>query len=57
MVFIGRGFTSRGQELGPVFSAAVFRIQASAEREKKRLLTRLKFPVQLPLDYALIFLK
>ena len=29
MVFVGRGFTSRGQELGSVFRAAVCKIQAS----------------------------
>ena len=29
MVFMGRGFTSTGQESGSVFSAAVCEIQAS----------------------------
>ena len=29
MVFMGRGFTFRGEELGSVFSAAVCKIQAS----------------------------
>ena len=29
MVFMGRGFSSRGQESGSVFSAAVCKIQAS----------------------------
>ena len=29
MVFMGCGFTSKGQELGVVFSAAVCKIQAS----------------------------
>ena len=29
MVFVGRRFTSGGQELGSVFSAAVCQIQAS----------------------------
>ena len=28
MVFMGRGFTSRGQESGSVFSTAVYKIQA-----------------------------
>ena len=29
MVFVGRGFTSGGQESGSVFSAALCKIQAS----------------------------
>ena len=29
MVFMGRGFTSGGQESGSVFSATVYKIQAS----------------------------
>ena len=31
MVFMGRGLTSRGQESGSVFSAAVCKIQASKQ--------------------------
>ena len=47
MVFMGRGFTSGGQESGSVFSAAVCQIQASKRyfeslplvlKDKKKLL-------------------
>ena len=61
MAFMGRGFTSRGQESGSVFSAAVCKIQA-----KKRYIESLplvpkdkscfsqgeRSAVQLPLDCA-----
>ena len=60
MVFMGRGFTSGGQESGSVFSAAVCKIQAS-KRYIKSLPLVLKdkrscfsqgerSAVQLPLD-------
>ena len=62
MVFMGRGLTSGGQELGSVFSAAVCKIQAS-KRYIKSLPLVLKdkrscysqgerSAVQLPLDRA-----
>ena len=60
MVFMGRGFTSGGQESGSVFSAAVCKIQASKHYIKSLpLVTKDKrscfsqgerFVVQLPLD-------
>ena len=67
MVFMGRGFTFGGQELGSVFSAAVCKIQAS-ERYVESLPLVLKdrrscfsqgerFAVQLPLDRALALRK
>ena len=60
MVFMGRGFTSGGQESGSVFSAAVCKIQASKRYIKSLPLVpkdkRSRFSqgersaVQLPLD-------
>ena len=63
MVFMGRGFTSGGQESGSVFSASVCIIQAS-KRYVESLLLVLKdrrscfsqderFAVQLPLERPL----
>ena len=67
MVFMGRGFTSRGQESGSVFSATVYKIQASKHYlESLPLLfedTRScfsqgeRFAVQLPLGHALALQK
>ena len=67
MVFMGRGFTSEGQESGSVFSAPVCIIQAS-KRCVESLLLVLKdkrscfsqgerFAVQLPLECALALRK
>ena len=63
MVFMGHGFSSGGQELEPVFSAAVGKIQAS-ERYVDSLLLVLKdfsqgerFALQLPLDHMLALWK
>ena len=64
---MGRGFTSRGQESGSVFSAAVYKMQSS-ERYVESLPLVLKdkrscfsqgerFAVQLPLDCALALWK
>ena len=67
MVFMGRGFTSRGQESGSVFSAAVYKIQ-SIKRYVESLLLLFedrgscfsqgeRFTVQLPLGRALALRK
>ena len=60
MVFMGRGFTSGGQESGSVFSAAVCKIQASkryiksiplVEKDKISCFSQgERSTVQLPLD-------
>ena len=60
---MGRGFTSRGQDLGSVFSAAVGKIQASkcyvesvplVLKDKRDWFSQgERCAVQLPLDHAL----
>ena len=67
MVFMGRGFTSGGQELGSVFSAAVYNIQASKRYVESLLLLfedrrscffqGERFAVQLPLGCMLALRK
>ena len=67
MVFVGRRFTSGGQELGSVFSAAVCQIQASRRyveflplvRKDRRICFSQgeRFTVHLPLDHALALQK
>ena len=59
MVFMGRGFTSGGQESGSVFSAAVCKIQASKHYieclpsiPKDNFSQGERSAVQLPLDRA-----
>ena len=62
MVFMGRGFTSRWQESGSVFSAVVCKIQASkryikslplVEKDKRSCFSQgERSAVQLPLDHA-----
>ena len=63
--FMGCGFTSRGQESGSVFSAAVYKIQASERyieslplvlKDKRNCFSQAeRFTVQLPLDHVLPF--
>ena len=67
MAFMGRGFTSGGQESGSVFSAAVCKIQASKRyiqslplvlNGKRRCFSQgERLTVQLPLDRVLAFRK
>ena len=67
MVFMGRGFTSGGQESGSVFSAAVCKIQASKRyikslplvpKDKRSCFSHgERSAVQLPLDCALVLQK
>ena len=62
MVFMGRGFTSGGQESGSVFSAAVCKMQASkryikslplVSKDKRSCFSQgERSAVQLPLDCA-----
>ena len=52
MVFMGRGFTSGGQESGSVFNAAVCKILVL--KDKRSCFSRDEmFTVQLPLDRVL----
>ena len=65
--FVGRGFTSGGQELGSVFSAAVCQIQSSKHyieslplvlKDKRGCFSQEeRFTVQLPLDRTLALRK
>ena len=67
MVFMGCGFTSRGQELGSVFSAAVCTIHASkchveslplVPKDRRSCFSQgERFTVQLPLNRALALQK
>ena len=67
MVFMGRGFTSRGQESGSVFSASVCIIQASKRcveslplvlKDKRSCFSQgERFTVQLPLERMLALWK
>ena len=67
MVFMGRGFSSGGQELGSVFSAAVCKIQASkcyieslplVPKDKRSWFSQSeRSAVQLPLDCAFALCK
>ena len=62
MVFMGRGFTSEGQESGSVFSAAVCKIQASKHyieslplepKDKRRCFSQgERSAAQLPFDHV-----
>ena len=64
MVIMGRGFTTRGQESGSVFSAAVCKIQASkhyikslllAQKDKRSCFSQSeRSAVQQPLDRAFV---
>ena len=66
-IFMGHGFTSKGQDLGSMFNAAVCKIQASKryigslplvlKDERSSFSQGERFAVQLPLDHALTFLK
>ena len=67
MVFMGRGFTSGGQESGSVFSASVCIVQANKRcveslplvlKDKRSCFSQgEKFAVQLPLECALALRK
>ena len=67
MVFMGRDFTSGGQESGSVFSAAVGKIQASKrwvesfpllfEDRRSCFSQGERFAIQLPLDHVLALRK
>ena len=67
MVFMGRGFTSGGQESGSVFSASVCIIQASKRcveslplvlKDRRSCFSQgERFAVQLPLERALALRK
>ena len=67
MVFMGRGFTSGGQELGSVFSASLYIIQASKHcveslplvlKDRRSCFSQgERFAVQLSLERALALWK
>ena len=67
MVFMGRGFTSGGQELGSVFGASVCIILASKRcieslplvlKDRRSCFSQgERFAVQLPLEHALALRK